>query len=602
MRIIEPNKKIIDNIPLEVQRVFHFLDENLDSKWEFYISPHCNGVKPDFLLLNPELGLQVIEFENNDNQTNLLDRLHSKVEDIYTNYLYFGDAKKKEPSRAIITSTFACPNSSENEVENKLKELEKGTKTYVDKRYLTTISSETLTNRGSIFNVVPMAKYNHSVLMTKEIANYFRIYLGVSDYFYEKNTPLKIKELDYKQQGLVIKSDQKAQKIRGAPGSGKTLVLAARAIELIKQNKSVLILVYNKTLINLISEYIERFKMGDDTYEVMINLGQSIGDITINYYQQFCKKQFVDSGYLVKWNELHTSNVGPEKQLKEISLFMLKAMKDNSNHFTKYDAVLVDEGQNFITEMWDVCNNLMVTDGSIMFALDERQDIYNRKKNLTQTNMPGRWTELKTSYRLPEKYIPFIENFGNEFLLENINIPLKRNNENQLLTGIEDCYLSWENIFDNDLEVISRCVDAVNNDFLKLIEKYAFSDVLIITGTKTQGLQAVEALEKKNIPIFHTFHKKQREGHESKMAFSLINEKVKGITSHSFIGYESPLIIYLLGKGANHNPENVYTTLTRLRMGIKTKKCYIKVICSNKKYENYSKSWAQKNGQDWLKL
>ncbi len=45
-------------------QVFEFFDANLAEKWEIYIRPHMNGLEPDFVLLNPKVGLAVFEVKD----------------------------------------------------------------------------------------------------------------------------------------------------------------------------------------------------------------------------------------------------------------------------------------------------------------------------------------------------------------------------------------------------------------------------------------------------------------------------------------------------------------------------------------------------------
>jgi hypothetical protein len=43
--------------------LFDLLDRELDP-WEIYIQPHLNGLRPDFVLLNPSVGVCVIEVKD----------------------------------------------------------------------------------------------------------------------------------------------------------------------------------------------------------------------------------------------------------------------------------------------------------------------------------------------------------------------------------------------------------------------------------------------------------------------------------------------------------------------------------------------------------
>ena len=64
-RLISPPK--IDHLNLRQpmtkgeQKLFDLFDHSLDPEWEIYIQPHLNGLRPDFVLLNPKIaGLQLI--------------------------------------------------------------------------------------------------------------------------------------------------------------------------------------------------------------------------------------------------------------------------------------------------------------------------------------------------------------------------------------------------------------------------------------------------------------------------------------------------------------------------------------------------------------
>ena len=43
---------------------FYFLDSNLDEKWEIYVQPHLNGLRPDFVLLHPHKGAAIFEVKD----------------------------------------------------------------------------------------------------------------------------------------------------------------------------------------------------------------------------------------------------------------------------------------------------------------------------------------------------------------------------------------------------------------------------------------------------------------------------------------------------------------------------------------------------------
>ena len=46
------------------QLVFRMFHEHLPKEWEIYLQPHLNGLRPDFVLLNPNVGIAVFEIKD----------------------------------------------------------------------------------------------------------------------------------------------------------------------------------------------------------------------------------------------------------------------------------------------------------------------------------------------------------------------------------------------------------------------------------------------------------------------------------------------------------------------------------------------------------
>lgn len=67
-RFISPPVSEFENLrqPLTPgeKRVFEFFDTYLSQEWEIYIQPHLNGLRPDFVLLNPAVGIAVFEIKD----------------------------------------------------------------------------------------------------------------------------------------------------------------------------------------------------------------------------------------------------------------------------------------------------------------------------------------------------------------------------------------------------------------------------------------------------------------------------------------------------------------------------------------------------------
>ncbi len=69
-RFISPARSELSRLrtPLErgEKQVLDLLDQALDEEWEIYIQPYLNGCRPDFIILNPNVGIGVIEVKDWD--------------------------------------------------------------------------------------------------------------------------------------------------------------------------------------------------------------------------------------------------------------------------------------------------------------------------------------------------------------------------------------------------------------------------------------------------------------------------------------------------------------------------------------------------------
>src|SRR5689334_20760476 len=66
--MISPPREHLSNLvpPLRPgeRAVFDFFDAHLAPDWEIYVQPHLNGLRPDFVLLHPSIGIAVFEVKD----------------------------------------------------------------------------------------------------------------------------------------------------------------------------------------------------------------------------------------------------------------------------------------------------------------------------------------------------------------------------------------------------------------------------------------------------------------------------------------------------------------------------------------------------------
>ena len=113
-RLWDPSLETLKNSNLdnEIKKVLNFLHVNLSSKWEFYVKPSLDGLNPSIILLNDEIGIQVIDFEHQN--MNPISRLENMKEEILKYYIPQSSLEKL--SWQLIATCYADPLSDKSEI------------------------------------------------------------------------------------------------------------------------------------------------------------------------------------------------------------------------------------------------------------------------------------------------------------------------------------------------------------------------------------------------------------------------------------------------------------------------------------------------------
>jgi superfamily I DNA/RNA helicase len=210
-----------------------------------------------------------------------------------------------------------------------------------------------------------------------------------------KGTP----NFNSQQSELVYEPKRKLQRINGVAGSGKTTVLAGRAVQAHKRTGSrVLILTYNITLINYIKDKINQVRE-EFPWDAFI----------INNYHQFIASQL---------NNLEISFEKPEGfdeyTPEQKSDYYEKEYYSNKKIFEErkayiipYDTILIDEIQDYKKAWMDIIKEYFLAEnGEYVLFGDIKQNIYKNSEienKDVKTNVLGRPIELKTCFRADSK-------------------------------------------------------------------------------------------------------------------------------------------------------------------------------------------------------
>lgn len=213
---------------------------------------------------------------------------------------------------------------------------------------------------------------------------------------YEKDAK-RIKILDHHQESVARQYEGGHRIISGPSGSGKTLILVHRAALLKRYNPSmrnILFVCYNITLVN----YIRRL-LSDKN----VSLGEN--GIEVLHFFELCSK-------------ITGENIPYEKEDTEFyDLVIMDTLEKLNSCSIKYDAILIDEGQDFSDNMVKIVMSLLNPQTNhLAIALDDSQDIYQRQRNWKNLGIyvRGRVHKITWIYRNTKE----IADFANSILTD----------------------------------------------------------------------------------------------------------------------------------------------------------------------------------------
>ncbi|AOZ70745.1 hypothetical protein LPB142_16570 [Rhodobacter xanthinilyticus] len=628
MRIIVPPRSEHDRLrqPMTTgeQLVLDFFDEHLPPAWEIYIAPHFNGLRPDFVILNPTVGIGVYEVKDwnlsamhyyvkehpssfkelmakpKSGQAfaveNPFDKIRRYKEAIYNVYC---PRLREKFGFGAINAGLIFPMARADEVLPLQRVFLKDNELERRAEFWPVLGREEL-SAGQIDAALPMLKRDGKSCMRPELADDLRSWLVEPDFSKEQRRPL---ELDRDQRRFAEgRTTSGYRRIRGAAGSGKSLVLAARAARLIDEGKDVLIVTYNMTLWHYLRDLVVRARKG----------GANPGRLTFTHFHHWCGEVCWNSNFadeyaevmapITKIKNLHLPPREEAKRLRPILPPILnQKVPELAQRATqvlpeseKYDAILVDEGQDYLPLWWNALRGALRSDGEMVLVADTSQDVYGSAGSWTEAAMSGagfsgEWAKLDVCYRLPPKLLTLSQQFAEKFLPAATRIiPQPKQNE----LGIERCDLQWVQC--DEQEVVSRCVNAVLA-MMKLTGPSvgaSNADITFLSSSHEVGRQVVEELDREpwGISCAHTFAESRAEQNRRKMAFYLGRPSVKATTLHSFKGWEARMLVLHLGTAMSaENMAATYAAITRLKRD--PAGSFLTVVCSAPQLSDYGSTW-----------
>jgi len=399
-----------------------------------------------------------------------------------------------------------------------------------------------------------------SKYFTDELYKSFARILKPSYHTIEDGLALQLSSI---QKELSISEDNVRKRIKGVAGSGKSLVLAQRAVSAHKRtNGIVLILTFNITLKNYIHDKISTVRenfawefFNICNYHDFIN--SNMNNVGIGF--DFLEKD--EEG-----NNIFSSNID-EADFDEKIYSNLNLFKGHEDQLPKYAAIFIDETQDF-KENWIriIKDNFSSENSEIVVFADEKQNIYSRE--LDASRMPiipiqvGQWDKrLNKSYRLSNKIALLAMDFQKRFFSSKYSI--EDNIEtNSMLSIFNEPFVAYHYLENNDDSDISEYI------YHQIIENSFHSNDVTILSSRIKMLRELnnklqkDSKEKTNIMFeseeeYDLVCSTAQNGYEKNQKIEKIRKNRKAnfwmnrgtyklSTIQSFKGWESPVLFLVV--------------------------------------------------------
>lgn len=398
MAIMIPPTMTDDHGSRAESRVFKALQKNLDDTWHVFHSFTQIGQnkqnrfidsETDFLIFHPEKGLLTLEVKggqiscaNNQwfqNDKPMKQSPANQAKLCKYNLLEYLTTKLNRRPQLPIGHAVCLP-----DCYGELDQLPADT-------YPIAINGDMLTFIGDEIPRI-LADFNRDLNLqldpkqSKQIlellAPHFSYGNRVSDRIAEGE--LILRELNHEQELLLqFIGNQKQVLIEGCAGSGKTVMAILKARELAKTCDQVLLLCFNQLLGQKISEYLA-----------------DCPNVRVETYHKFCLNELIKNGYEFTYGNY------PDAFWNETIPEKFADLQTESP--IKFDALIVDEAQDFREEYWISIADLVKDDGWFYIFYDPEQNLYKTQMAMPKLSEPFK---LRQNCRNSRQVFNFIQNY-----------------------------------------------------------------------------------------------------------------------------------------------------------------------------------------------
>ncbi|MBN1832226.1 MAG: NERD domain-containing protein [Deltaproteobacteria bacterium] len=336
--------------------------------------------------------------------------------------------------------------------------------------------------------------------------------------------------LDESQARVALRLGKGHQIIKGPPGSGKTLVLIHRCYHLFKYSpkaKRILLVCYNIALLGYLKRLIQ---------EKGLRIGEK--GIAVYHFYELCSR--------ILNEPVHYENEDSE-YYDLVTQEALENLKNGKSRIAPFDAILIDEGQDFQEEMLMVLLELLKPEGDLVIGLDSYQDLYRRKFSWKSVGIrvSGRTRHLKTVYRntleifdSTQRFIGEIPGMGRQ----PSTLPFDFAFHGDLPEFHQ--FANLEEVQDFLIDDLKRCVgseDCKRSEIAIIYDDKIYGPSRFTYDNRALPMRILNKLETSGIPAFWV-----SQDARSKEMYDITTDRVSLISVHSSKGLDFDLV-YLIG-------------------------------------------------------
>ncbi len=369
------------------------------------------------------------------------------------------------------------------------------------------------------------------------------------------------------------------RRVVGGAGSGKSTALAARAARLAADGRRVLVLSFNVTLANRLRSMVDEHARdvgANPTLAVCAN------------FHSFCTRVVQDA------EVLGAHLAAPSGMPWTFGIVAKATQAYEEGYGSRYDAILIDESQDFTAEWWDMLRNrVLIEGGETLVAVDPTQDVYERVAWLDATagdsptgfGLPGECVRLDESLRMPNDLLAVSADFARTRLEGDavVTTPIVAEDAGSVRSWI-------------DVERVQELGPAVGREVVRMLAEYPTlspGDISFVCDYHHDGVAAVRVIEAAGIPVHHIFSRdpdapRRRRKHR----FWPEIAAVKGCTAHSIKGWQSPAVV--LGIGADDRARRLaYVAMTRTSLPDDGSPAFVSVVSADHELRDFGRSFVE---------